>query len=213
MVKREQCNTSITYGDRLILKFFRHITEGLNPDVEVGRFITEKTSFPNVPALAGYLELRKTRGEPATLAILQALATNEGDAWRYTMDRLGHYFEDVLTRQLNPAEAILPNDSLFALADAEIPALAQETIGPYLSSARLLGQRTGELHIALASDGKDPDFAPEPLTALYRRSLYQRLRKLADYSLNLLERRLKTLPQETRADAAIVLRPKCTIID
>ena len=69
--------------------------------------------------------------------------------------------------------------------------MARELMGSYLSSALLLGQRTGELHKALASDAKDPAFAPEPFTALYRRSLYQSLRTLADQSLSLLGKRFR----------------------
>jgi maltose alpha-D-glucosyltransferase / alpha-amylase len=213
MIKREQSNTSVMYGDRLILKFFRRVSEGLNPDVEIGRFITEKTSFNHVPALAGYFEIRKGRAEPSTLAIVQGLVPNEGDAWRYTLDRLGHYFEDILSRQLNPAEATLPGKSLIDLTEQEIPALGREVIGAYLTSARLLGQRTAELHTALASDTKEPAFAPEPFTALYRRSLYQSLRTLADTSLNLLERRLKGLPQDLRPDAEKVLGLETAIIE
>jgi len=213
MVKRDQRNTSIIYGERLILKFFHRVAEGVDPDVEIGRFITEKTSFVHTPAFAGHLEIRKGRGEPSTLAILQALMANEGDAWRYTLDRLGHYFEDILSRQLNPQEAILPEHSLIDLAEQEVPVSAQEAIGSYLSSARLLGQRTGELHRALASDTKDPAFAPEPFTASYRRSLYQRLRSLADDSLNLLEQRLALLPQDSRPDAEKILRLENRVID
>ena len=73
LLKGEQSNTSIVYGDRLILKFFRRVGEGLNPDVEVGRFITEKTSFAHVPPLAGVSgnaqgtrRTRHTRNSPGT---------------------------------------------------------------------------------------------------------------------------------------------------
>ena len=213
MVKREQSNTSIIYGDRFILKFFRRVTEGINPDVEIGRFITEKTSFAHVPPLAGYFEIRRGSAESSTLAILQGLVVNEGDAWRYTLDSLGRYFEDILSRHPNLGDATLPEQSLIELAEQEAPALAQEIIGAYRSSARLLGERTGELHVALASDGKDPAFAAEPFTAPYRRSLYQGLRSLADHSLNLLQRRLKVLPQQTRPDAEAVLQLEAAIMD
>jgi maltose alpha-D-glucosyltransferase / alpha-amylase len=77
----------------------------------------------------------------------------------------------------------------------------------------LLGERTGELHMALASDSKDPAFAAEPFTAAYRRSLYQGARSLADYSLNLLQQRLKVVPQQTRPDAEAVLRLEGAIMD
>jgi maltose alpha-D-glucosyltransferase / alpha-amylase len=187
-----------------MLKLFRRVTEGLNPDVEIGRFLTE-LEFPHVPPLAGHLELRKGRGEPATMGILQGLVANEGDAWRYTQDSLGYYFEEVLTRQVEAGAASLPNASPVELAEQEIPGLAKELIGTYLGSACLLGQRTGELHVALASDSKDPAFAPEPFTALYRRSLYQSMRTLADNSLGLLQKRMKRLPQEVQTPAAELL--------
>ena len=206
LLKGEQSNTSIIYGDRLILKIYRRITEGLNPDVEIGRFLTEKASFPHVPALAGFFEIRKGRNEPNTAGILQALVSNEGDAWRYTLDSLGRYFEEILSRQPNPVDAA-PRESLIDLVQqATVPSFAQEVMGGYLASARLLGQRTGELHLALASDVKDPAFAPEPYTALYRRSHYQSMRTLADQALSLLEKRLAKLPEELRPEAAKLLK-------
>jgi maltose alpha-D-glucosyltransferase / alpha-amylase len=213
LLKAEQSNTSLIYGDRLIFKLFRRVTEGINPDVEIGRFLTEKTSFAYVPPLAGFFEIRKGPGEPATIGILQALVPNQGDAWRYTLDSLGRYFEEVLSHQLAPQEAAVPDQRLAELAAQETPPLVQELMGGYLSSARLLGQRTGELHIALASDAKDPVFAPEPFTALYRRSLYQSLRTLADQSLSLLQQRLRGLSPEVRAEAEKVLKLEGAIFD
>jgi maltose alpha-D-glucosyltransferase/alpha-amylase len=210
LLRRDQSNTSVIYGDRLILKMFRRVTDGLNPDVEIGQFLTEKVEFPHVPPLAGYLELRKGRGEPATVGVLQGLIANEGDAWRYTLDSLGYYFEEVLTRKAELETYSLPAQSPMDFIEEEIPSLAQELIGTYLSSAALLGQRTGELHVALASDSKDPAFAPEPVTALYRRSLYQSMRTLADQSLDLLRKHLKRLPEEIqlRAEEILKLEPE-----
>jgi maltose alpha-D-glucosyltransferase/alpha-amylase len=206
LLKREQSNTSIVYGDRLILKLFRRVTEGLNPDLEIGRFLTEKAEFKHTPPLAGSFELRRGRGEPATLGILQGMVANEGDAWRYTLDSLSRYFEDILSRRPDAQQATLPQQTAVELVEHEIPKLAHEVMGSYLTSAHLLGQRTGELHMALASDVKDPAFAPEPFTALYRRSLYQSMRTLVDQSLSLLGKRLKTIPEELRADAEKLLK-------
>jgi maltose alpha-D-glucosyltransferase/alpha-amylase len=213
MLRGEQSNTSIVYGDRLILKFFRRVGEGLNPDVEVGRFITNKTSFGNVPVLAGFIEIHKEQTEPSTLGILQGLVVNQGDAWRYTLDSLGRYFEEVLSRHPASESSVIPEQPLAELATQETPPLARELMGSYLSSALLLGQRTGELHKALASDGKDPAFAPEPFTALYRRSLYQSFRTIADQSLSLLEKRLPGLAEDIRPDAAKILQLEGAIFD
>jgi len=86
-------------------------------------------------------------------------------------------------------------------------------IGPFLTSTSLLGQRTGELHMALASDRQDPNFAPEPFTQFYRRSLYQSLRTATDRALTLLGERLTSLPEEARARALILLPLKNAIIE
>jgi maltose alpha-D-glucosyltransferase/alpha-amylase len=206
ILKREQSNTSVIYGDRLILKLFRRVTEGLNPDLEIGRFLTEKDRFAYTPALAGSFELRKGRGEPATLGILQALVANEGDAWRYTLDSLGRYFEEIVARKSDIQRAAVPRASPVKFVDEEIPDLPRELISSYLPSAHLLGERTGELHMALSSDTKNPAFAPEFFTALYRRSLYQSMRTLADQTLTLLGKRVKGLVPELRAEAERVIQ-------
>jgi len=213
MLKREQSNTSVIYGDRMILKLFRRVGEGLNPDLEIGRFLTEQAAFAHTPPLGGSFEMRKGKGEPATVGILQGLVPNEGDAWGYTLDSLGDFFDQILARQPDIEQAALPASSLVELAEQEIPASAQELIGSYLPSVYRLGQRTGELHMALASDAKSPAFAPEPFTALYRRSLYQSMRALADQSLTLLGKRIKGLPEELRADAEKVLKLENAIFD
>ena len=59
----EQSNTSVVLGDAFVLKHFRKLAPGLNPEAEVTRFLTERTSFRNTPRLAGHLEYRDARGE------------------------------------------------------------------------------------------------------------------------------------------------------
>src|SRR6266849_9731760 len=90
-VRAEQSNTSIIYGDRLILKFFRRLEEGINPDLEVGTFLTEKAHFPHIPQLAGSLEYRTRDGRQMDQGILQAFVPNRGDAWSYTLGSLGEF--------------------------------------------------------------------------------------------------------------------------
>ena len=200
----EQSNTSIVYGDQLILKLFRRFEEGVNPDLEIGRFLTEK-GFANIPPVAGALEYRRLGASRATLALLQGFVPNRGDAWRYTLDSLGGYFAragelsptrdaDLLPRQQHPLDIV----------GEQIPAAMSETAGDYLRSARLLGRRTAEMHVTLASDRAHPDFAPEALSDNYRRSLYESTRRLASEALRLLSSRLDTLPDSEQAAAQIV---------
>jgi maltose alpha-D-glucosyltransferase/alpha-amylase len=100
---------------------------------------------------------------------------------------------------------------LIELSESEVPETAHELIAGYLPCARLLGQRTGELHIALAKEAKDPAFAPEPFTAQSRRSLYESLRAMAEKSLSLLAGKLAGIPEPVRADAQRVLGMEASI--
>ena len=197
-------NTAVVYGERFILKVFRQIQEGMNPELEIGRFLAEKTSFQHVPHLLGGLEYQRSWGEPMTLAVLQGFVPNQGDAWRLSTDSLGRYFERVLTGEVQAQELPVPRRPLLDLVEGEFPQPAQELLGSFLESARLLGQRTAELHVALASVPEDPAFAPEPFTAMYQRSLYQSARANARQTFELLGRQLKDLPEAVR-DAAQTL--------
>jgi maltose alpha-D-glucosyltransferase/alpha-amylase len=205
VLEREQSNTSIVYGDRMILKLFRRYTDGVSPDLEVVRFLTEKAGFAHTPPFAGHLEMRKGKTEPATVGVLQAFVPNEGDAWEFTLDALERFVHDVLPRSGSPEAAALPATRPATAVDLVAPPLARELVGSYLESARVLGQRTGDLHAALSSDRKSADFAPEPFTPHSRRAVYQRMRTLADQSLGLLANRVKSLEGDLRASAEKVL--------
>jgi maltose alpha-D-glucosyltransferase/alpha-amylase len=172
----DQSNTSVTFGDRLILKVFRRVDEGTNPDLELGRFLTTDARFPSTPPVAGALEYVGAGPEPITVAILQGFVPNEGDAWRFTLDSLQAYFEQALAYggdgpPTRPA-------SLLESAREDPPTLAEELFPSYLESARVLGARTGELHAALASRPDDPAFAPEPFSVLDQRAMIQSIRTL-----------------------------------
>jgi maltose alpha-D-glucosyltransferase/alpha-amylase len=203
--KREQSDSSVIFGDRLVLKIFRRLVEGVNPELEIGRFITEKTRFAHTPPFAGALECRREKGEPITVGILQGFVPNQSDAWSYTLDSLQRYFEGCLARRADSACLPLPKDHVLDLVDKEIPPPARDRIGAYVTSAELLGQRTAELHVALASDTSDPAFAPETFSSFYRRSVYQSLRTLAKQAFTLLHKRVKLLPSGLLADAKKVL--------
>jgi maltose alpha-D-glucosyltransferase / alpha-amylase len=185
LLHADQSNTSLVFGDQLVLKLFRRVEEGVNPDVEITRALTERSSLASTPALRGSLEYRPASGEPSTLALLQQYVPNEGDAWRFTLDSIDRYFEDALALGGEPP---LPSGSLVELSKLEAPQIAHETIGGYLDSARMLGRRTAELHAALYAID-DPAFAPEPLTLMARRALYQSMRTLTRQTFSSLRRR------------------------
>ena len=200
----EQSNTSVVYGERLILKLFRRVADGVNPDLELGRFLTERTSFPHIAPVAGALEYHRDTGEPTTVGILHGFVPNEGDAWGSTLKALDRYFAAVHARR-HGEQAVVPPQPVLALAEGDVPPLASALIGPYLASARLLGQRTAELHRALASDLEDPRFAPAPFTTEYQHALAQSMHALATAAFRLLRQRLADLPEAVRGEAREVL--------
>jgi maltose alpha-D-glucosyltransferase/alpha-amylase len=199
--QEDQNNTSVEFGKHFILKVFRHLEEGANPELELGRFFARHPSFPHVSPLLGAIEFRPRRAEPITLAILQQYVPHEATAWQYTLDELGRYFERVLT--LPPASEAVA--SPFELRTQEVPERMRELIGPYLESVRLLGRRTAEMHLVLAGDRDDPDFAPEVFSSLYQRSVYQSLRNLHRRVFDQCRSRLAALPEEDRALLGAVL--------
>lgn len=170
--RAEQSNTSIIFGDRFILKLFRKVEAGINPDIEIGRFLTEH-NFANTPAVLGTLEYRSYKENAVYAAgILQNFVRNEGDAWKYTLEALGGFFQ----RALKKAET-LDSSTVhpLELMKRTVPAEVRTLIGSYLDSAALLGKRTAEMHAALASGKVDPDFAPQSFTATDGQKLYHEM--------------------------------------
>jgi maltose alpha-D-glucosyltransferase/alpha-amylase len=204
VMKAEQSNTSIRFGDRLILKLIRRVTPGINPDLELGRLLTER-GFSHSAPVAGALELSEEGREPMTAAILQGYVANQGDAWGFTLAHLRHRLEEALAQPAATGLPPLPDPSPIALLNSEPPASAAELIGTYREAARLLGRRTAEMHRCLAADTNLPEFRPEPFSKLYQRSLYQSMRTLAGKALPLLRRQFNRLPEALRPLAVEVL--------
>jgi len=212
LLRNNEADTSLAFGDRLVLKFFRRVEPGVNPELEIGRFFARRNVFPNHPPLVGAIEFRRTGQEPVTLGVLQAFVPNEGTAWDYTLDDLGRFFDRALTLKIAAEDLPLPSRPRINLLDQPVPPLAEEVIGSYLAAASRLGQRTAEFHVALASATDDPSFAPEPFTPMYQRSLYQSLRTQAGRTYELLRKRLKSLPEAERAEAHKVLDHEAEVL-
>ncbi|MFZ7110386.1 MAG: maltose alpha-D-glucosyltransferase [Desulfatiglandales bacterium] len=211
VLKAEQSNTSVVYGDRYMLKFFRRLQPGVNPDLEMGRYLT-RTGFEHTPVVAGSLEYNPGREPPMTMAVLTQYIPNQGDAWTYTLNQLNRFFEHVLTTEAwNDLE--VPKEGIFHRTVEQPPEEVRNLIGAYLDSIRLLGRRTGELHHALAAATDDPGFVPEPFTKLYRRSLYQSMRSLTGKVFRILRRRLHTLTGETAGRVEELLDHQNDIVD
>jgi maltose alpha-D-glucosyltransferase/alpha-amylase len=200
----EHNNTTVIFGQELVLKIFRRSAPGLNSDVAIGRFLNERAAFTQVPPVLGYLEY-ETRSGNSTVAVLQGFVPNEGSAWSYTGDHLRRYLEDLVARRNQVPSPPLQPMTLLQLTEQDPPALVSELFGSFIELARVLGRRTGELHLALAS-GDEPAFQPEPFTTGYQRSLYQSLRNQTARTFTLLQDRAPVLAPEVQADAALLLQ-------
>ena len=172
----EQSNTSVVVDDRYVLKIVRRLTEGTNPDLEVGRFLTERAGFEHTPTVLGAVELQARRSQPSTVAVLTRYVPNEGDAWAQALTVVGRHLDDVLAGEGSLSS---PRTTLVRSARRGLPDGVADLFGPWASNLDLLGRRTAQLHAALASDDEDEAFAPEEFTKLYQRSLYQHMRTRA----------------------------------
>jgi maltose alpha-D-glucosyltransferase / alpha-amylase len=173
----EQSNTSVAYGNRLILKALRRVRAGVNLDREVGSFLTLRAGFRHVPPLAGAIEYVSAAGEVTTLGVLQGFVANQGDGWSWIVGHLG---------QLPPARVDELSGSVF-----------EELAG--------LGAVTGALHGALASDAEDPDFAPEPIAAADVTAWISQIIGDLGRTCAAVRTRLADLPGELQADARALL--------
>jgi maltose alpha-D-glucosyltransferase / alpha-amylase len=206
----EQSNTSIIYGQDFILKLFRKMEPGVNPDLEIGRFLT-RYGFEHSAPIAGWLEYHGAGREPTSVGILLQFVPNEGDAWEFTLDALSRFFDRVVTTQDTPAFETLSTGNLLRLATQDPPEEAHEYFDTYLDEAWLLGKRTAEMHLALASDSTNPDFAPEQFTSFSQRSIYQSMRTSTRQTMQSLRRVRRRLPETVLPLADEVLSVEETI--
>jgi len=209
----EQSNTSLFYGDRLVLKLFRRQQSGPNPDCEIGRYLTEEARFDGIPPFAGAIEYVGADEEPATLAMLQGFVANQGDGWTLTLEELARYFENCATVAFPEGGSTAATGDLMDLAEQEPSQLAREHVGIALDTAGKLGHRTAELHLALASVTDNSAFTPEMLAASEANSLLAGFRKEATRVLDLLKDSVAGLPDEVIDLAGLVLGRRKQILE
>lgn len=166
----------------MILKFFRRLDVGVNPELEIERLLAAR-QFPHSPALAGALEYHDCVGSNSTMAVLTSFIPGCHDAWEDTLSALTRFYEKV--QKLSPGLGQAPSTSgIFGsiMAEGKSSKNPRELIGSYLQDAQTLGKRTAALHLTLASDRMDPAFCPEPLTAEAKQSLSESLQKLTRHN-------------------------------
>jgi maltose alpha-D-glucosyltransferase/alpha-amylase len=197
ILKAEQSNSSVLYEDKIYLKLFRKLEEGINPDLEVTRQLSERCNFEHVPSYLGDIQYVARGQEPASLVMLQAAVPNQQDGWSHALSAINRYYDRILS------ESQLPPPPTLGLWD-DVPEPFLTLIeGIHIEIVRLLGERTADLHLALAQDTETPDFAPEPFSLQHQRSIYQSIRGEIKQTMALLnsvsshlDERAKTLARE-----------------
>jgi maltose alpha-D-glucosyltransferase/alpha-amylase len=201
----EQSNTSILFGDTAILKLFRRIDVGENPDVEITRFLTDVAHFKHIPAYLG--DLHRT-DDDTTIAFLQAFAPNQGDGWAWTLSELGRFYDSV--SKLPAPNSIGAAPSL--LIRSPDNSSLHEYAATYLDAAKLIGQRTAELHFAMATPSDDPAFAAVPTNGKDLAEDRERVEQQFTIALNSLQATLQNaaseLSQQTAELAASLLQSR-----
>jgi maltose alpha-D-glucosyltransferase/alpha-amylase len=197
----EQSNTSILYGDLLIMKLFRRLQPGENPDTEIGRFLTETAHFPRNAPFLGDIRWQphgRVDNDSTTLAMLQGLVKNDGDGWQWTLGKLTAFYASYID-QPAPRDAITPPGFL---TTNEIVQPVRTLDAVSLNAAALLGQRTAELHLALATTTSDPAFAAEPFSPAYLASDAARIDAQIAHTLDALQHGVPQLTDTATIESA-----------
>ncbi len=190
-VRTEQSNTSVSFEHKAILKLFRKLETGPNPDYEITQFLTRQTSFHGTPRLAGAISYEAADGKSATLAVLQEFVPNQGDAWTVTQGRLGEYYAAVGGAGGDGREPDQAFARTLAAADAK--------------EAERLGRLTGRLHMALASAPAGTALTPERIRPEDLATWQQELRAHLDRVMGTLAATIEKLPEPVRPAARDVL--------
>ncbi|KAA0683325.1 maltose alpha-D-glucosyltransferase [Roseomonas genomospecies 6] len=193
----EQSNSSILVGSQAVLKAFRRLTPGAHPELEVGRFLTEVAGFQNTPPLLGSVEHVAEDGTPTALFVLQGFVRNQGDGWSSTVDSLVRDLDDI---------------RLGLSHDLEEPEEG-EPFGMHTAMMATLGQRTAELHCALAKRTGDAAFDPEPVTADDLKSWGEAARRQAEAAFAALPGALDRLAPAVREQAESLLARRTDVMN
>ncbi len=210
-LRHQQDNSSAEVGDGLIIKLFRRLSTGRNPDQEVGTHLGD-VRFPHAARLVGSLEYDVGEVEPSTVALVHELVPNEGDAFTRSVDELGRRYEWAIgTDETLPSAGIdVSTGALLAAADGDDGIDGADQIHP---KSELIGVRLGELHRALALHRGDPAFTPETFTKLSQRALYQSLRNRVQHGLQQLDRSIRALGPDAGWWASVVLADRAAVLD
>jgi len=189
----EQSNTSIVYNEKYVLKFFRRIYSDKNPDYEMSRFLSEKKDFKNTPSYLGGINIVDSENVYVTIALMQEMVPNQGDAWEFMLKELHDVFSNLENKKINVNS--LPTTELFLrLGINDVPPEMIDWVGLNLFlKIQKLAKRTAEMHTALGSEFEDTGFTPQRFNGDYTVWLKNRMLYQFQNRLNTIENNLDKL--------------------
>jgi len=193
-VETEQSNSTALVDNDYVVKVYRKLESGINPEIEIGRFLTEVAGFANTPALLGSVELVEGDKKSA-VAIVHAFVANQGDAWTVTSAYLDRFV-----------------DEQRLLATSDQPGESEEQ-APYLRYMSQIGRRVAEMHLALASNDEFADFAPEPTRPADVQHWIEDVVARAEGVFDALQQRRDTIKEADRLLVDQVLAQRATLRD
>ncbi len=207
----EQSNTSLVFNDKFVLKFFRRIFANKNPDYEMNRFLTDKKDFKNTPRYLGSINFIDQEKEVVTIAVMQELVQNEGDAWDVFLIEIDKVFETLEIKNIEIDN--LPEPELYkSLKIHDIPHRIIDWVGLNLFlKIKVLAKRTAEMHINLGSEFEDTAFTPTHFNGDYAVWLKNRMIYQFQNRLNSIENNLHKLDKNSLEMAKDLLSKKSLI--
>lgn len=205
VLKADQSNTAIVFGDAFFMKLFRKIDEGVNPDAQIIRYLSEERKYGHTPIFAGQIEYSRPKAESTAIGVLQSYVHSQSDAWTYTVDQIKLFFDGILARIKDTDPSLLTS----------VASINMDTVVDpfYVEMVKRLAFRTAEMHQQLAEETDDPDFKPENFSMLYQRSIYQNMGSRARLTLRALRKYSARLSPEQLGEATPVLEAERGIYD
>lgn len=204
----EQSNTSIIINDNCVIKFFRRIYSDTNPDYEMSRFLSETKGYKNTPAYKGSINITDSENTNITIALMQELVPNQGDAWGYMLKELKKVFDNLEAKKIKLSR--LPETTMFnRLQINDVPPQIIDWVGLNLFiKLQVLARRTAEMHIALGSEFSDTAFTPTHFNGDYEVWLKNRLLYQFQNRLNVVENNMHRLEGRSLELAKVFLDRK-----
>lgn len=195
--------TAVTYNNSYFLRLYRKVDRGINPDVEIAKYLTGEAAFEHTPAYVGTIEM-KTDKDVFTLGMMQAMVENHGHGENFMLERINNYIERILARDRNSIKMELKGGITAPVTYEELPEEMKILLGNAAAEqAAAIGEVTAAMHLSLANGKHIKEFKPEEFSLHYQRSLYSGMQTLTRETLQHLSKSLDKVQDKELAQYLI----------